>query len=145
MQAIGVSNFLISDVKNILQNCTVKPMVNQILAHISNTPFELIIFCQKNDIVVEAYSPIAHGEILKNSKIAKIALKYGVSVPQLCIQYCLQLNLVALPKTANPDRMKNNFYVDFVISDEDMEKLKNFEPIKDYGRSSFFPVYGGKI
>lgn len=145
VRAIGLSNFLISDVKNILQNCTVKPMVNQILAHISNTPFELINFCQKNDIVVEAYSPIAHGEILKNSKIAEIAVKYGVSVPQLCIRYCLQLNLVALPKTSDPDHMKSNFDVDFVISNEDMEKLKNFEPIKNYGRSSFFPVYGGKL
>lgn len=145
VRTIGLSNFLISDIKNILQNCNIKPMVNQILVHISNTPLELIDFCQQNDIVVEAYSPIAHGEILQNAQVAEIARKYGVSVPQLCIRYCLQLDLVTLPKTANPAHMKDNATVDFVISDEDVNRLKHFEHIKDYVRSSFFPVYGGKL
>lgn len=145
IRAIGLSNFLIPDVKNILQSCTVRPMVNQILVHISNTPMELINFCQQNKIVVEAYSPIAHGEILKNASISEIAKKYQVTIPQLCIRYCLQLNLVVLPKTSNPDHMKDNIEVNFVISDEDMEKLKNIEHIKDYGKSSVFPVYGGKL
>ena len=145
IRTIGLSNFLIPDIKNILQNCTIKPMVNQILVHISNTPLELIDFCQQNGIVVEAYSPIAHGEILKNAQIAEIAEKYGVSVPQLCIRYCLQLDLVTLPKTANPEHMKDNAAVDFAINDEDMHKLTHFEHIKDYGESSFFPIYGGKL
>jgi len=145
VRAIGLSNFLISDIKNILQNCTIKPMVNQILVHISNTPLELIDFCKQNGIIVEAYSPIAHGEILQNAQIAEIAHKYGVSIPQLCIRYCLQLDLVTLPKTANTIHMKDNVAVDFVIGDEDMNSLKCFEHIKDYGKSSFFPVYGGKL
>jgi len=145
IKAIGLSNFLIDDINNIIKNCKIKPMVNQILAHISNTPLELIEFCQKNNIVVEAYSPIAHGEILKNKDIDSIAKKYNVSIPQLCIRYCLQLNLVALPKTANSEHMKENSSIDFVISDDDMEKLKHFDHIKDYGESSKFPIYGGKL
>lgn len=141
IKAIGLSNFEKEDLDNILKTATVKPMVNQILAHISNTPTALIEYCKSNNILVEAYSPIGHGELFKNEDIAEMAEKYGVSIPQLSIRYCLQLGLLPLPKTANPDHMKNNAEVDFVIADEDMETLKNMEPIKDYGEASMFPVY----
>ncbi|MBH0114959.1 aldo/keto reductase [Novosphingobium sp. YJ-S2-02] len=141
LRAIGVSNFEKVDLDNLLENGKVKPMVNQILAHVSNTPFELIDYCQANDIVVEAYSPVAHGEILNNEQIAAVAGKYGVSVPQLCIRYCLQLGLIALPKSGNPDHIRDNAGVDFTISDEDMATLKAADRIKDYGEASFFPVY----
>jgi diketogulonate reductase-like aldo/keto reductase len=144
IRAIGVSNFEQQDLQNLIDNGKVKPMVNQILAHVSNTPFDLIEFCQKEDIVVEAYSPIGHGKILDNETIKSIADKYSVSVPQLCIRYVLQLGLVALPKTGNPDHMKSNADVDFEISDADMDALKNIEPIKDYGDASMFPVYAKK-
>ena len=120
-------------------------MVNQILAHISNTPFELIEYTQGEGILVEAYSPVAHGELLKNEHVKQIADKYGVSIPQLSIRYDLQLGLLPLPKTANPAHMKSNAELDFVISDEDMDYLKNVETIKDYGDASMMPVFGGKL
>lgn len=145
VKAIGLSNFLQDDVKNILESCEIKPMVNQILAHVSNTPFELIEFCQMNDILVEAYSPIAHGAVLHNAEIKVIADKYGVSVAQICLRYDIQLGLVVIPKTANSDHMRNNAELDFVISDKDMETLKNIEHIQNYGEHSFFPVFGGKL
>ena len=145
LRAIGVSNFLQSDIESLCETAEVRPMVNQILAHISNTPLELIEYCQQNGIIVEAYSPVAHGEALKNPAIKAMADKYNVSVPQLCIKYDLQLDMVVLPKTANPDHMRTNAELDFVISDEDMEFLKNIEHIRDYGESSFFPVFGGKF
>lgn len=145
LHAIGLSNFEKADIDNILESCSVKPMVNQILAHISNTPKELIQYSQEKSILVEAYSPVAHGELMKNQEVTKIAEKYGVSVPQLSIRYDLQLGLLPIPKTANPAHMKNNADLDFVISEEDMEFLKNVEPIKDYGEASMFPVYGGKL
>ena len=145
LRAIGVSNFQQEDLENILSACTVKPMINQVLAHISNTPKELIAYCASQDILVEAYSPVAHGEMMKNKDIAAVAAKYGVSVPQLGIRYCLQLGLLPLPKTANPAHMANNADVDFEISHEDMDKLQNIENIKDYGEFSFFPVYGGRM
>lgn len=69
LKAIGVSNFLIEDIESLLETAKIKPMVNQILLHISNTPMELVEYCQKNSIVVEAYSPIAHGEILNQPEI----------------------------------------------------------------------------
>ena len=145
LKAIGVSNFQIEDLESLMETAKVRPMVNQILCHISNTPSELIDFCQKSNIVVEAYSPIAHGEILNQPEIKAMADKYKVSVPQLCIRYTLQLGTVSLPKTANPEHMKTNAEVDFEISAEDMETLKNFKKIESYGSSSGFPVYGGKL
>ena len=145
LKAIGVSNFKQEDIESLLETATVKPMVNQILLHISNTPIELVEYCQKNGIAVEAYSPIAHGEILNQPEIKAIADKYGVTVPQLCIRYTLQLGAISLPKTANPEHMKSNSEVNFEISAEEMEVLKKFKKIEDYGESSGFPVYGGKL
>lgn len=145
LKAIGVSNFKQEDIESLLETATVKPMVNQILLHISNTPIELVEYCQKNGVAVEAYSPIAHGEILNQPEIKAIADKYGVTVPQLCIRYTLQLGAISLPKTANPEHMKSNSEVNFEISAEDMEVLKKFKKIEDYGESSGFPVYGGKL
>ncbi len=144
LRAIGVSNFEKKDIDNILSGCSVVPMVNQLLAHVSNTPFELMEYSRSKGMLVEAYSPIAHGEVLNNEAIVAIAKKYGASVPQLCIRYDLQLGTLPLPKTANQEHMRDNAKVDFVISDEDMEQLKSMERIKDYGEFSFFPVFSGK-
>ncbi|MFZ7104092.1 MAG: aldo/keto reductase [Peptococcaceae bacterium] len=144
LRAVGVSNFEKKDIDNILSGCSVAPMVNQLLAHVSNTPFELMEYSRSKGMLVEAYSPIAHGEVLNNETIVAIAKRYGVSVPQLCIRYDLQLGTLPLPKTANQEHMRDNAKVDFVISDEDMARLKSMERIKDYGQFSFFPVFSGK-
>lgn len=142
LRAIGVSNFEGEDLDNILDNGSVAPMVNQILAHVGNTPFDVIDYTQSKDILVEAYSPVAHGVILKNTELAALAAKYGVSTAQLCIRYCLQLGMVPLPKTANTSHMHSNAAVDFEISDSDMDTLKRAEPIEDYGEATRFPVFG---
>ena len=144
VRVIGVSNFLKDDLENLLSDCRVQPMVNQILLHISNTDQELLNFCKEQHIQVEAYSPIAHGEALKNPVIAQMAKKYGVSVAQLCVRYVLQLGTVALPKTADPQHMAENAAVDFVLTPEDMTALMQMEHITDYGEFSFFPVFSGK-
>lgn len=144
VKAIGVSNFLEDDLQNILDHCEIKPMVNQVLCHISNTPAELISFCENNGIFVESYAPITHGKMLKNKEIIALANKYDVSVSQLCIRYDLQLGTVVLPKTANPVHMKENAAVDFKISDTDMQILKNITPIKSYGLLKVMPVFSGK-
>ena len=144
VKAIGVSNFLKDDLENILTSCQIKPMVNQILTHISNTKTELIKFCKENDILVEAYSPIAHGAILKNENIIAMANKYNVSVARLCIRYTIQLGLVALPKASSKEHLIDNLKVDFEISEEDMEVLKAIKTIEDYGQDDFFPVFSAK-
>ena len=144
IRAIGLSNFEKPDVENIVKNGSIRPAVNQILAHVGNTPFDLIDYIQSNDIQVEAYSPIGHGKILENDTLTSMAERYDVSVPQLAIRYCLQLGLVPLPKTGNPDHMRSNAAVDFEISDADMKTLKDMEPIKDYGDAKEFPVFTEK-
>lgn len=144
VRVIGVSNFLQDDLENLLSDCRVQPMVNQILLHISNTDQDLLNFCKKQHIQVEAYSPIAHGEALKNPVIAQMAKKYGVSAAQLCVRYVLQLGTVALPKTADPQHMAENAAVDFVLTPEDMAALMQMEHIANYGEFSFFPVFSGK-
>jgi diketogulonate reductase-like aldo/keto reductase len=113
--------------ENILQHGTIAPQVNQILVHAGNTPSELIAYCQARNTLVEAYSPIAHCEILKNQRVAAMAEEYGVSIPQLCIRYTLQLGTVSLPKTGNPDHMRTNAQVDFVTSEEDMAALRDLD------------------
>lgn len=123
LRAIGISNFNQSDIESLMQTAQIKPMVNQIYCHIGHTPLELINYCHKNAIITEAYSPVAHGRALSNQEIATMAEKYGVSIAQLCIRYCLQLGMVALPKSTNPEHIRQNAQVDFVISEEDMKQL----------------------
>ncbi|RPD88548.1 aldo/keto reductase [Luteimonas sp. 100069] len=143
LRAIGVSNFEQVDLDNIIDNATVKPSVNQLLAHVGNTPFELIDYSKSKGLLVEAYSPVAHGAVLKDRSLAAMAQGYGVSVAQLCIRYCLQLGLLPLPKTTNPEHLKDNAELDFTISDADMDTLVNVERDTDYGEASRFPVFGG--
>ncbi|MDB5697944.1 MAG: 2,5-diketo-D-gluconic acid reductase [Alphaproteobacteria bacterium] len=142
LRAIGVSNFERVDLDNILDGGTVAPMANQILTHVGNTPFDLIDYCRSKGILVEAYSPVAHGAVLENARLRALAGKYEVSVAQLCIRYCLQLGLLPLPKTTNPAHMRDNAGVDFEISGPDMEALKSLEDETDYGAASIFPVFG---
>lgn len=143
LRAIGVSNFQEDDLRNILTTCHVKPMVNQVLAHIGNVPTGLAEFCASEGIRMEAYSPIAHGEALSQPVIVDTAARYDVTPAQLCIRYVLQLGYIALPKTANPGHMAANANVDFQISDEDMDALGTLS-FADYGEFTHFPVFSGK-
>lgn len=144
VRAIGVSNFLEADLENILSHSSTVPAVNQILAHIGNTPLKLIDYCKRHDITVEAYSPVGHGAVLNQPQIKQMAAKYGVSPAQLCLRYDWQLGMVILPKTANPEHMKQNADLAFEISPADMASLEKIVD-KDYGDASYFPVYGGKL
>lgn len=144
VRAIGVSNFLQDDLESLLNSCVVRPAVNQILTHIANTPLALLDYCRRQGILCEAYSPIAHGEALKLPAVTAMAARYCVTPAQLCIRYVLQLGMVALPKTANPQHMAADAAADFVISDADMNILKSAETIRDYGEYTHFPVFSGK-
>lgn len=142
LRAIGVSNFERSDLDNILRHGTVKPAVNQVLAHVGSTPFDLIDYCRGQDVLVEAYSPVAHGAALKHPKLVEVAARYDVGVAQLCIRYCLQLGLLPLPKSTNADHMRSNAAIDFAISEDDMATLSSFDGAIDYGEAIAFPVFG---
>lgn len=122
-RAIGVSNFEISDLVAILDNCSIKPMVNQIRYFIGNTQNGLVNFCRQNNILVGGYSPLATGAILTNKKVAAIAEKYDATLPQICIRYVMQKGVIPLPKSTNPTHIKQNAEVDFEIAASDMEYL----------------------
>ena len=143
LRAIGVSNFLIDDLEALLPACKVKPAVNQVLAHIGNLPKTLTAYCTEHGIQMEAYSPIAHGEAMKNATITEIAAKYHVTAAQLCVKYVQQHGFIALPKASTRDHIRTNAALDFTISEPDMARLDDLT-FKDYGQYSFFPVFSGK-
>jgi diketogulonate reductase-like aldo/keto reductase len=122
-KAIGVSNFEVKHLKNILDNCKIVPHVNQIGYFIGIDQSETIDFCKLNNIFIEAYSPLGIGYLLSNKTINQIAKKYEVSPAQICIRYLLQKEVCPLPKSIHEDRMIQNTIVDFIISDEDMKIL----------------------
>lgn len=141
LKAIWVSNFHNYDLQNILDNCRIKPMINQVLSHVGQTPFDIIEFCKKNWVVVEAYSPIAHGEAGRIVEVNAMAEKYGKSFAQICLKHQLQLGLVALPKASSEWHLKDNFDLNFEISEDDMNILNNVKPLADYWAHDFFPVF----
>lgn len=144
LKTIGVSSFNQADLENLINNSATKPAVNQVQIHIGDTPMDIIKYSQANDIAVEAFSPVAHGAAMNDDRIKQMAAKYKVSVPQLCIRYDWQLNVIVLPKSANPDHMKANAEIDFKISDADMQTLAAINGM-EYGDASVFPVFGGKL
>lgn len=123
VKAIGVSNFLIEDIRNIADHCEIAPMVNQIKYHIGWTQNELTAFCQKNNLLIEGFSPNATSELMKNEKVGDIARKYDKSIPQLGIRYALQKDVLPLPKSTHEEYIVENSQLDFAISPEDMEYL----------------------
>jgi len=125
VRAIGVSNFSVQDLKNIMKYTEIKPMVNQIRYFAGYTQNEIVDYCQKNDILIQAYSPLGVGKLLKNSVVKDIASKHQVSAAQIAIKFCLENNVLPLPKTKTPSRMKENLKLDFKLSQEDINRLNN--------------------
>jgi diketogulonate reductase-like aldo/keto reductase len=123
VKAIGVSNFAHDDLDSLLPACQTKPMVNQIRWFIGLDPSATVQRCAEHGIVVEAYSPFAHGLIVNHPEIGDIAASYGVSAPQLCIRYLLQKGAVVLPKATKTLHIQQNADLDFEISAADMDVL----------------------
>lgn len=126
-RAIGVSNFDVADLTSLREAWTIKPMVNQIKFYIGYTEEDVTRYCQANNILVEAYSPLATGRILDNPTIAAMAQKYKVSVPQICIRYTLQRGTLPLPKSTHREYIRQNAQLDFQIDAEDMRYLDSLK------------------
>lgn len=125
VRAIGVSNFHVKDIKAIVDATGFVPAVNQIRYFIGNTQNEITEYCQVNGILVEAYSPLATGALVEHEKLVAMAERYGVTIPQLCIRFCIENGTLPLPKSVNEARIKANLEVDFEISSEDMAHLNS--------------------
>lgn len=128
VKAIGVSNFLKKHLEMILDNASIIPAVNQIEFHPGLIRKDTIEFCKNNNIVLEAWAPLGKGKMLKNETLIKIAKKYDKSVAQLCLKWCLQNEVIPLPKSEKKERMIQNLNLfDFEISKEDMNTINNME------------------
>jgi diketogulonate reductase-like aldo/keto reductase len=122
-KAVGVSNFSVQDLTAILENGSVVPAANQIRWFVGATEDDLTQFSKRKDVLVEAYSPLATGRILSDPDLIQVAGKYGKTVAQICIRYCLQHDTVPLPKSTHDAYIAENAEVDFDIAAEDMAVL----------------------
>ena len=123
-QAIGVSNFTIRHLEELIEESHVIPSVNQVELHPFLYQKELLKYCQDRGIQVEAYSPLARGERLQDPRIASLATKYSKSPAQLMIRWGIEHGLVVIPKSTREERIRENSKVfDFDISDDDMRSL----------------------
>ena len=141
VKAIGVSNFRIKDLENIVSRCEIKPFVNQYLAHVGQVPWEIVKYCKDHNILFEAYSPIAHGEANRLELVNEMGEKYHKSFAQICLKYLIQLGMVVLPKSSSEGHLKDNIDLNFEISEEDMELLNKVKPLESYGQSDIFPCF----
>jgi diketogulonate reductase-like aldo/keto reductase len=123
IRAIGVSNFRPEHIKPLIKATGFVPHANQIRFFIGNTQDEVYNYCKENNILVEAYSPLATGKVLDNPEILKMAEKYNVTPAKIAIRYCLEKGTLPLPKSTHEERIKANLDVDFNLSKEDVEIL----------------------
>jgi methylglyoxal/glyoxal reductase len=124
VRAIGVSNYTIHHLKEVLDSSDVVPAVNQVEFHPFLYQKDLLDFCRRNRIQLEAYSPLARGRMFDNGVIKTIAKKHGRTSAQVMIRWGLQHGLVEIPKSARKERITENSQVfDFTLSQEDMDAL----------------------
>jgi diketogulonate reductase-like aldo/keto reductase len=127
-KAIGVSNYTVRHLEELLAECDIKPAVNQVELHVFLQQPGLVKYCQDNDIVVEAYSPLAHGESIDDPVLAKIASKHHKSPAQIMIRWAVEMGAIALPKSTHPDRIAENLNVfDFQLDADDLAQIATLE------------------
>ncbi|AOP35036.1 glyoxal reductase [Leptospira tipperaryensis] len=123
-RAIGVSNYMIPHLTELLNESNITPSVNQVEFHPFLNQIELFEYCKKHKIQLEAYSPLAHGQKIDDPKIGAIAEKYGKTPAQILIRWSIEQNIVVIPKSTKKERIIENANVfDFKISEEDMNTL----------------------
>lgn len=127
VRSIGVANYLMPFLDELLPAASIVPMVNQV----EFSPYlfleDLLQRCQQEQIVLQAYTPLVRGERFNDPKLRRLAEKYGKTPAQIILRWALQLGVSTIPKSANPQRLRENFDVfDFNISTEDMAFMATF-------------------
>lgn len=137
VKAIGLSNFLPHHIEELMETASIKPVVDQIEFHPGWAQIEISEYCQRNDIVVEAWSPLGRSSALENEVLRNIGAKYGKETAQVCIRWVMQHGILPLPKTVNPDRMvKNADVFDFELTAEEMRTI---DGLKNLGGQCALP------
>lgn len=136
IRAIGVSNFRIHHLKSLMET-EIMPMVNQIEFHPGLLQSETVEYCRENNILVEGWSPLGTGRMLQNSELIQIAGNYKKSVAQICLRWCFQHDVLPLPKSVTPERIRENISIfDFEINSEDMKRI---DSLANFGGSGLDP------
>lgn len=127
-RSIGVSNYTIRHLKDLKKYANFTPAINQVELHVFLQQSELIAYCHDNGIVVEAYSPLAHAKDMNEVVISNIANKYGKSYAQIMLRWCVEQDLVVIPKSVTTSRIKENIDIfDFALDDDDKQKLTSLD------------------
>ena len=137
IRALGVSNYQQKHLEALDEFATVKPVVNQIEFHPGYTQIDNVRYCQSRGMLVQAWSPLGNGAVLKDETLAAIAAKYGRSVAQICIRFALQNDVLPLPKSVTPSRLAENARVfDFELAEDDVKTLMEMPML---GFSGYYP------
>ncbi len=134
VKAIGVSNFQIHHLEDLMKSAEIKPMINQVEFHPRLTQKELQEFCQEHEIQLEAWSPLMQGELLDNDTLQSVAVKYQKSIAQIILRWDLQNGVITIPKSTKEHRIVENASIfDFELTKEDMEKINSLNENKRVG------------
>lgn len=140
VRVAGVSNFMTDHLELLKKNGLELPEMNQTQFHPQCIERELRAYCEKERILVEAWSPLIQGQAFEREVLIRMAEKYEKSVAQICVRFCLQSHVLPVPKSTHPERMKNNADVfDFVISEEDMREIETLEKFGRIGNDPSVP------
>ena len=133
IRAIGVSNFRRHHLEALLETAEIAPMVNQLRLCPGDTHADTVAFCQKTNILPEAYSPLGTGQILQVPEMCSLAEKYGKTVAQICLRWHLQSGHLPLPHSVRPERMRENAALfDFALTEQDMSLISGLEGCVGY-------------
>lgn len=129
VRAIGVSNFTIETLQKLMDSAEIMPVINQIELHPKFAQHEMREFCKQHDIQVESYSPLMHGgDILGDNAVQRIADKHHKTIAQVVLRWHIQNGLVVIPKSVNPDRIRENIDIfDFKLDDGDMRTIDSMD------------------
>ena len=134
VKAIGVCNFMQHHLEDLLSDCSVKPMVNQVEFHPRLIQESLLKFNLDNDIQPIAWSPLMQGDVVNHSILYKIGEKYNKSAAQITLRWCLQKGVAVIPKSKNPKRIAENIDLfDFELTDNEMKNIDQLDENYRYG------------
>ncbi|MFD1887898.1 aldo/keto reductase [Paenibacillus wenxiniae] len=134
VRAIGVSNFQIHHLEDVLADAKVRPVVNQVELHPLLSQVELRHYCKEQGIQIEAWAPLAQGRLLDNPALQTIADQHGKSIAQVLLRWDIQSGIVTIPKSINKERIVQNADIyDFELSDAEMKQIDDLNENRRFG------------
>lgn len=124
IKTIGLSNFTLTYLRPLLDHARIKPAINQIEFHPGYWQPQLYDFCQNEDILIEAWSPLARGRVFQNVLLQQISAKHNKSIAQICLRWCVEKGVIPIPKSSTPERIAANKDIfDFQLSTQEVRQI----------------------